>query len=141
MARVFETFKNQTEIRTVSNFAYGVAFNVMQEWERAHRAETEAFSNLPDFRPEPDPDLHQCLHVCLNKLSQDKLELLMQASLYEKSRKELAESLSIDEQALTSRIFRYRRTVANCLDDCLGAKPRNKLELLALILGRRRRRA
>jgi DNA-directed RNA polymerase specialized sigma24 family protein len=142
IARVLEKFRNETDIRAVTNYAFKVASYVMLEWLRAEEAQTRAYSNLPDAPPHSDPDLKQCLERCLTySLSSENLELLMRFSLREQSRKQLAESLNVKRSVLIGRVFRARRRVAECLQDCLYKKSRNKSDLLAHILGRRRRKA
>jgi DNA-directed RNA polymerase specialized sigma24 family protein len=137
--RVYSKFCGKTDIRNVSHYAHGTAKLVMHEWLRAKEKDAELISNLPAFLPEADSDLRYCLNHCMTTcLSPEKLEILMQYAFKEQDRNELAASHGLNTRALALRVFRYRNALADCLEECVRSKSRNKSGLLALILRRGR---
>jgi len=84
--------------------------------------------HLPDIRqPEKNDDdemTYQCLDQCIQQLSPNNRELVLNYYRDEKQakidhRKKIAESLGIELNAMRIRLYRVRKTLRQCIDECL----------------------
>ena len=104
-------------------YCYGVARNVIHEWERRRRP--------PVPPPPPSPDVVKekewrdaCLRRCLKKLSPKDQDLLLDYYALDgrekiERRRQLAAELGISENALRIRLSRLRATLKDCMQECL----------------------
>src|SRR5689334_24730966 len=118
--------KKLTEIKDTydgdpSRYFYGVAKNIVHE---AHRRRVP-----PPVPPETwktddvDPE-YECLESCLDKLTPENRELVLEYYQDEKKakidhRRQLAEKLGIAVNALRIRAFRIRNSLEVCVRTCL----------------------
>lgn len=79
---------------------------------------------LPPQPDPPDEAVFDCLDKCLDKLSKDDRELILmyysqdgQAKI--DLRRQLAERLGIEPNALRIRLHRLRRELRECIENCL----------------------
>lgn len=78
-----------------------------------------------------DADIHDCLDECLQKLSSDQRELIMEYYAKEKQakidhRSELAERFGISVETLRVRVFRIRGSLEECIERCVQRKSQQK---------------
>jgi DNA-directed RNA polymerase specialized sigma24 family protein len=129
--RVARRIDEGLTIQSISGYCYGIARLVFLEWERA--PDRKGVS-LNEFRVsdialdtvEENPEL-ACLEECLQTLSTDSREIIVQYYREEKNakidyRKRLADSLGIPLNALRSRAQRTRRKLEECIIECLKPK-------------------
>src|ERR1041384_7186836 len=74
-----------------------------------------------------DANIHDCLDECLQKLSREERELIAGYYAKEKQAKidhraELAQQFEMSVQTLRVRVFRIRRSLAECIERCLERK-------------------
>jgi DNA-directed RNA polymerase specialized sigma24 family protein len=113
-----------------ARYFYGVAKNVAHEYFRKEAQ----FSELPIMGFGVDPNradevapVHQCLDHCLQQLSAKDRELILSYYQYDKrtkiqERKQLAERLGLEMNALRIRASRIRSFIAKCIRECLAQK-------------------
>ena len=102
-------------------YFYGVAQKVQLEYLRRKLAP------LPPLPPEPAEDIEQeyeCLEKCMQQLTEQNRELVLQYYREEKQakidhRKELAQKLDIGLNALRIRAHRIRASLQDCVLNCL----------------------
>jgi DNA-directed RNA polymerase specialized sigma24 family protein len=124
-------------------FFHGVALNLIRErWRRAANdpqpLEKVPAGAIPLFHPaQADRKAEEertaerrlsCLHECFDQLSPMSQELLSVYHLGDSgpkagARRGLAEVLKIPRSALRLRVFRIRRQLEACLEQCLGRQP------------------
>jgi RNA polymerase sigma factor (sigma-70 family) len=106
-------------------YFYGVSQNVYLEYVRKKP------EPLPPPPPSSPPDEkeqeHECLDQCMQKLTPQNRELVLQYYQKEKKakvdyRKELAQQLGIAVNALRIRAYRIRASLQECMRDCLAQK-------------------
>lgn len=108
-------------------YFYGVAHNVHLEYLRRR----QAVPAPPVLAAAAQPDEgemereYQCLEKCMQRLTNENRNLVLQYYQDEKqakisSRKLLAEQLGIALNALRIRAFRIRATLQKCVQDCLA---------------------
>jgi RNA polymerase sigma factor (sigma-70 family) len=97
----------------------------------AHKIHLEYVRKKPDPVPSPalDPpqeleQQHECLEQCMNQLTPESRELVLEYYLEEKQakidrRKELADRLGIAVNALRIRAHRVRTSLQECLFECI----------------------
>ena len=76
---------------------------------------------------EDKTDIHDCLDECSQKLSSEERELITGYYAKEKQAKidhraELAQQFGMSVQTLRVRVFRIRRSLAQCIERCLERK-------------------
>lgn len=114
-------------------FFYGVARNLIRENAKKIRAQVSLENtDLPANRvAEAEVDnanlLEECLHTCLQKLSGDKRELIVNYYAKEKQAKirhrtEMAEQLGTSLETLRVRVYRIRATLEQCIERCLDRR-------------------
>lgn len=107
-----------------ARYFYGVANKVHLEYIRRKPAPT----------PPPPPDSsevereYDCLERCMQKLTSDNRELVLQYYQEEKQakidhRKQLADQLGIALNALRIRAYRIRATLLECVQKCVHEAP------------------
>lgn len=129
--------KRLSEIRATyvgdpAKYFHGVARNVIREARRTREVVTEV---LPTPVPVVDrSETSECLAKCLQLLSQDKQELILDYHLFKGHEKVahhrvMAGELSITEGALRTRAHHLRATLEKCVLECIGAPAKNKSAL------------
>ncbi|MBK9315803.1 MAG: sigma-70 family RNA polymerase sigma factor [Acidobacteria bacterium] len=126
-------------VEALGSYALGVAKYVLKEFQR-HPARSGL--SLEDLPPGCDLEASQeteracqdsaeeerrldCLRRCLDELSDDQRELLIEYYEYEKRaqinhHKEMAERLGLTPNALYLRVHHLRKKLVSCLEDHLG---------------------
>jgi len=74
-----------------------------------------------------DENIHECLQLCLQALSNDKRELILSYYAKEKQakidhRRELAQRLGISVETLRVRVYRIGESLGQCIERCLKQK-------------------
>ncbi len=82
---------------------------------------------ITEMEDEMAADIEECLQQCLQKLSNDKRELILGYYAKEKQAKidhryELAQKFGITVETLRVRVFRIRESLADCIGRCLKRK-------------------
>src|SRR5215213_9014803 len=118
------------EILNYSGYAIGVARFLLLEINKGRQREQSALAEVgaaPDvYVPEDDDkDRLTCLRSCLQTLSPDNRELILQYYQGEKgekieNRKNLLERLGIPVNTLRMRALRLREKLQSCVEECLG---------------------
>jgi RNA polymerase sigma factor (sigma-70 family) len=112
-------------------YFYGVARNISLEYMRKHRRDPLMTADLGISPPEHQPTLYEqqynCLEECLEKLSPANRELILSYYSQKKRakveyRKQLAEKLGIEVNALRVRAFRVREALEKCVRACLDSR-------------------
>ncbi|HET6978801.1 MAG TPA: hypothetical protein VFI24_20885 [Pyrinomonadaceae bacterium] len=113
-----------------ARYFHGVARNILLEAGRRREIPTD---ELPQgTTPEPfRSDTSECLSKCLELLSQDKQELILDYHLYQGREKivhhqQMASELSITEGALRTRAHHLRVNLEKCVNQCVGHRDKNK---------------
>ena len=130
------------EIANHSGYAIGVARMLLMEINKGRQrqqAALEEMGTMPDvYVPEDDDESRlNCLKKCLQALSPDNRELILQYYQGEKgekieNRKKLLERLAIPVNTLRMRALRLREKLQSCVEECLngpklGQKSRTSL--------------
>lgn len=124
--RLIETFEGNPK-----HYFYVVARNLMKEYQKKVKSFVPLEDvELPDDRPE---DLEQetaemreeCLQACLDKLSDEKRDLILAYYAKEKQAKidhrtRLANQLGISTKTLRVRMHRSRAALEECVERCLN---------------------
>jgi len=117
-------------------YFYGVARNLIREYENSRRVlvslEDGDTTNTP-IVDDTDDDIEQvdaCLSKCLGRLASQDRKLAL--AYYQKDgqakidlRRELAEGLGIDSNALRVRMHRMRGLLTQCIERCLKSSSAN----------------
>ena len=124
--RVFEG----EEILNHSGYAMGVARLLLLEINKGRQREQSALAEIgaaPDFYvPEDDEESRlTCLRSCLQTLSPDNRDLILQYYQGEKgekieNRKKLLDRLGIPVNTLRMRALRLRERLQSCVEECQG---------------------
>lgn len=112
----------ETYVGDPARYFYGVARKIVFE---ARRKEVTT-DVIPDqvFEEKHPSDMIECLGLCLQDLSQNKVELLLDYHLYQgrakvESHREMARELSISEGALRTRMHHLRVSLEKCVLQCV----------------------
>ena len=102
-------------------YFYGVAQKVYLE---SLRKRPPAVVPPPAPAPAEDEPEQDCLDKCIEQLSPDNRELILEYYQNDKrkkveSRRKLAEKLRIGQNALRIRAHRIRQTLQHCVEECL----------------------
>ena len=118
------------EILNPSGYAMGVARLLLLEILKSRQREQSALNEIGTAReayvePDDGEDRLECLRNCLQTLSPDNRELILQYYQGEKSekiqnRKKLLERLGIPVNTLRMRALRLRERLQGCVEDCLS---------------------
>jgi DNA-directed RNA polymerase specialized sigma24 family protein len=113
-----------------SGYAMGVARLLLLEIVKGRQREQSALAEIgaePDvYVPEDDGESRlNCLRSCLQELSPDNRELILQYYQGEKgekieNRKKLIKRLGIPVNTLRMRALRLRERLQSCVEECLG---------------------
>ena len=126
--RIAKKVAEGEEILNPSGYAMGVARLVFLEIMKSQQREQSALNEMGtmDVYVEADDgeDRLECLQSCLQTLSQDNRELILQYYQGEKSekiqnRKKLLEQLGIPVNTLRMRALRLREKLQGCVEQCL----------------------
>jgi len=114
-----------------SGYAMGVARLLLLEINKGRQREQSALAEIgaaPDlYGPEDDDESRlNCLRSCLQTLSPDNRELILQYYQGEKgekieNRKKLLDRLGIPVNTLRMRALRLRERLQACVEECQGA--------------------
>lgn len=133
--RVARKLAEGEEVEGVERFAAGVARVLMREsLTRLRRRELAVKKMvLPDREPTVDPEALACLETCLAKLGPDQASLILRyyagsGSAHIVVRREMAEELGLEINALRNRALRIRERLEDCVRRCLG-KLRDELKV------------
>ena len=119
------------EILNPSGYAMGVARLLFLEIIKSQQREQSALNELgtaPDVYVEPNDDGEErleCLQNCLQTLSPDNRELILQYYQGEKgekiqNRKKLLDQLGIPVNTLRMRALRLRERLQGCVEECVS---------------------
>lgn len=111
-------------------YFYGVARNLVKEIPKKIKTQvslqdTELASNpLIEIQEETAALREECLRNCLQKLSEEKRELILAYYARDKQAKidhrtEMARRMGISVEALRVKAFRIRATLEECIERCL----------------------
>ncbi len=124
--RVARKLAEGEEVEGVERFAAGVARVLMRESLTRVRRRELALKKmvLPDREPPVDPDALACLEGCLAKLGSDQASLILRyyagrGSTHNVVRREIAEELGLEINALRNRALRIRERLEDCVRRCL----------------------
>ena len=121
-----ETYKGDPAL-----YFYGVAKRLTLERRRVTKAEVPleqarnvAASAVPEEEEADDERVYECLRRCMQHLTPANRELVVAYYLKEKqdkidSRRELAQRLGVEPNALRVRVYRIRSALAECIERCL----------------------
>jgi RNA polymerase sigma factor (sigma-70 family) len=128
MNRVAKRLMDGEEIRNPSSYCIGVARLLLLEVNKERLREQQALSEfssimITSYRSDESDADSDCLQNCLQHLSADNRELILQYYLHEKgakidSRKNLAERLGISANTLRMRALRIRENLQRCVENC-----------------------
>ncbi len=128
MNRVAKRLLEGEEIRNPSSYCIGVARLLLLEINKERLREQQALSEFPSamitaYQPDESEVLLDCLRDCLQQLSADNRELILQYYFHEKgakieSRKRLAERLNIPVNTLRMRALRIRENLQRGVETC-----------------------
>jgi len=110
---------------TPLRYIYTTAHNVYVNYrEKAWRSLPENFPDLPLVDNYHEELIHQCLDQCMAKLTPNNRDLVLSYYREKKQakinhRKEIAASLKVELNAVRIRLYRTRKTLRQCIDDCL----------------------
>lgn len=116
-------------------FFYGVARNLVKEVPKKIKMQVSLEdSDLPSNAPEVEETENmreECLHSCLQKLSAEKRELILNYYAKEKQAKiehrtEMARQLGTTVETLRVRVYRIRATLEECIERCLNRMAQGK---------------
>jgi DNA-directed RNA polymerase specialized sigma24 family protein len=114
-------------VEGVERFAAGVARMLLRESQTRVRRRELALKKrvLPDPEPVVDPEALECLESCLKKLGPDQSSLILRyyagsGSAHIVIRREIAEELGLELNALRNRALRIRERLEDCVRRCLG---------------------
>ena len=132
MNRVAHKAADGLELRSADPFRYfcGVAQMVFKEVLRENRRKQDAFAEIRRTGPPPEEDEDprmDCLRDCLDELTADNRELIVEYYAGEGSRriqnrKKLASKLGVAMNALRIRAYRLRAQLETCMLECRGTK-------------------
>jgi len=114
-------------------FFYGVARNLIKEESKKIRARVSlehidlAANESVENHNDPGMMRAECLELCLQKISSDKRELILDYYAKEKQAKidhraEIARRFGTSLEVLRVRIYRIRSKLEQCIESCLDAK-------------------
>ena len=128
--RIAKRVAEGEEILNHSGYAMGVARMLLLEINKGRQREQSALAEIasaPDvYDPADDDDGRlDCLRNCLQTLSPDNRELILQYYQGEKgekigNRKKLLERFGVSVNTLRMRALRVRERLQSCVEECLG---------------------
>ena len=128
--RVAKRVLEGEEILNYSGYAIGVARLLLLEINKGRQREQQALAEISltsEVYAEPDDDEGRlaCLRNCLQTLSNDNRELILQYYQGEKgekiqNRKKLLDRLGVPVNTLRMRALRLRERLQSCVEDCVA---------------------
>ena len=126
--RIAKKIFEREEIRNPASYYLGVARMLLLEINRERVMQQQALSELiyseitSDQSDEPEARI-DCLRACLQRLSSENRELILQYYSGEKgakidSRKKLSQRLGIPVNTLRMRALRIRENLQRCVENC-----------------------
>ena len=126
--RIAKRISEREEIRNPASYYLGVARMLLLEINRERVMQQQALSELTcspitsDQSDEPEARI-DCLRACLQRLSSENRELILQYYSGEKSakidsRKKLSQRLGIPVNTLRMRALRIRENLQRCIENC-----------------------
>lgn len=129
--RLRETYEGNPRL-----YFYGVARNVIKEAPKKIKShvsldETDLPANTTSRAEEIERMREDCLHSCLQKLSDEKRELVLSYYAREKQAKidqriHLARQLGTSVETLRVRVYRIRATLEECIERCVDRSAEGK---------------
>jgi len=127
----------QTYVGDPKLYFYGVARNIIKELPKKIRSQTSLQGTEPATDPRRETEQEtaamreDCLRSCLQKLSQDKRDLILAYYARDKQakidhHKEMAQRLGIKVETLRVNAYRIRETLEKCIGRCLDRMAQNK---------------
>jgi len=128
--RIAKKIDEGEEILNPSGYAMGVArlllLEIIKSRQREQSALTEMGTATEAYEPADDGESRlECLQKCLQTLSTDNRELILQYYQGEKSekiqnRKKLLDRLGIPVNTLRMRALRLRERLQSCVEECMS---------------------
>ena len=128
VAAKIETFDPLRNVRPASYF-YGFASNVLMEYRRnASRelslSENQCAAGIPVTEDGTGEAESKCLRKCLEKLSAPEKEMIVDyyrcaGRQRNELRRQICERIECTAAALYTKIFRIKRTLRDCIENCL----------------------
>lgn len=111
-----------------ARYFHGVARNIIREARRRKEILTDAPPEHFNSISHGTSEEYECLLKCLQLLTPDKRELILDYHLYEKQskiehHKRMARELNITEGALRTRAHHIRATLEKCVSKCMTGTP------------------
>ena len=129
--RIAKRVAEGEEILNYSGYAMGVARLLLLEINKGRQREQMALAEVGTAsevyeKPDDDESRLVCLRSCLQTLSTDNRELIIQYYQGEKgekikNRKKLMDRLSIPVNTLRMRALRLRERLQTCVEECLSS--------------------
>lgn len=126
--RIAKRVSEKEEIRNPASYYLGVARMLLLEINRERVKQQQALSELTcseitSDQPEESEGRIDCLRACLQRLSPENRELILQYYSGEKSakidsRKKLSQRLGIPVNTLRMRALRIRENLQRCVENC-----------------------
>lgn len=127
----------QTYVGDPKLYFYGVARNIIKELPKKIRTQTSLQGTEPALDPRRETEQEtaamreDCLRSCLQRLSQDKRDLILAYYARDKQAKidhrtEMAQRLEISVETLRVKAYRIRGKLEQCIERCLDRMAQNK---------------
>lgn len=117
---------SETEIENISAFCYGVARNVYRESLRKQRVHVDIEDvTIVAKQPEARSFSSECLDKCLEKLSPEHRDLVLDYFSREKMdkiklRRRISASLKMTQTAVRMQVWRTKRKLKICIHECMS---------------------
>lgn len=132
LSDILETYEGDP-----TRYFHGVARNIIRERVRSK----EVLAEVPAIWIDPPPSSLEleCLEHCLNLLTKDKHDLILDYFVYEghdkiEHHKEMAAEQNISEGALRGRVYHIRASLLNCMHQCVGGTRVTKLHSKTMVV-------
>ena len=127
----------QTYVGDPKLYFYGVARNLIKEIPKKIKTQTSLQGTEPASDPRSEAEQEtaimreDCLRLCLQRLSEDKRDLILAYYAKDKQAKidhrtEMARRLGISVETLRVKAYRIRSTLEQCIERCLDRMAQNK---------------
>ncbi|HZD96317.1 MAG TPA: hypothetical protein VE133_18790 [Candidatus Sulfotelmatobacter sp.] len=130
ITRVAKRLADGEQIRDTATYAIGVARFLLLEIQKNLEKERRIASAQPETQPSTSDSQNlerraECLRLCLDKLSPDNRELILEYYQGEKglkieNRKRLTEKLHLTVSTLRMRALRIRESLLQCVENCIS---------------------
>jgi RNA polymerase sigma factor (sigma-70 family) len=133
LVRLYWRYREEVEVIDPTRYCYGVAKNVLLEYLRKKRDETNNISEQEYYVHADAADEEEaackerrleCLEKCVARLSPEERALLTdylsgRGRSGQAQRRRMAEQLNIPRDTLTMRVFNLKRKLKKCIEKCL----------------------